>query len=88
MTMYYFCAVLFVLGIYCIALKQDLFKIIIGLMIMEYAVILFLVTLGYKGVLIISAAGLAISITMTAIALRIYQRYGTFDITKMRKLKG
>jgi multisubunit Na+/H+ antiporter MnhC subunit len=32
--------------------------------------------------------GLATTAMMAAIAMRLYDRYGTFDITKMRKLKG
>jgi multicomponent Na+:H+ antiporter subunit C len=32
--------------------------------------------------------GLAISILMVAIAIRLYDKYGTFDVMKMRKLKG
>ncbi|MCK4352977.1 NADH-quinone oxidoreductase subunit K [candidate division WOR-3 bacterium] len=32
--------------------------------------------------------GLATTALLVAIAVRIYQKYGTFDIEKMRKLKG
>jgi multicomponent Na+:H+ antiporter subunit C len=32
--------------------------------------------------------GLAITALLVAIAIRIYEKYGTFDITKIRKLKG
>jgi multisubunit Na+/H+ antiporter MnhC subunit len=32
--------------------------------------------------------GLGITALLISIALRIYERYGTFDITKIRKLKG
>ncbi len=32
--------------------------------------------------------GLAVTTLMVAIAIRIYERYGTFDITKIRRLKG
>ncbi|MCM8784962.1 MAG: sodium:proton antiporter [Candidatus Omnitrophica bacterium] len=32
--------------------------------------------------------GLGILSLMVAIAIRLYQRYGTFDITEMKKLKG
>ncbi|HOK56806.1 MAG TPA: sodium:proton antiporter [bacterium] len=32
--------------------------------------------------------GLGILALMVSIAIRLYQRYGTFDITEMRKLKG
>jgi multicomponent Na+:H+ antiporter subunit C len=32
--------------------------------------------------------GLAVTAMMVAIAIRIYEKYGTFDITKIRKLHG
>ena len=32
--------------------------------------------------------GLATTVLMVAIAIRLYDRFGTFDITKIRKLKG
>jgi len=32
--------------------------------------------------------GLAVTALMAAIAMRLYEKYGTFDITKIRKLKG
>lgn len=32
--------------------------------------------------------GLALTLLLIAIAIRIYERYGTFDITKINKLKG
>ncbi|MFC1510984.1 sodium:proton antiporter [Candidatus Margulisiibacteriota bacterium] len=112
MLIYLSCIVLFLVGIYCIAVKRNLIKIIIGIGIMEYAVNLFLVVLGYRtgglppiiqaGVkdqlfvdplpqaLVLTAIviGLATTALMVAIALRIYDRYGTFDITKIRKLRG
>ncbi len=32
--------------------------------------------------------GLAVTMLMIAIAIRLYEKYGTFDITQIRKLKG
>ena len=32
--------------------------------------------------------GLAITALLVSIAIRIYEKYGTFDITKINKLKG
>jgi multicomponent Na+:H+ antiporter subunit C len=32
--------------------------------------------------------GLALTFLLVSIAIRIYEKYGTFDITKIRKLKG
>jgi len=32
--------------------------------------------------------GLGVTALVISIAIRIYEKYGTFDITKIRKLKG
>jgi multisubunit Na+/H+ antiporter MnhC subunit len=112
MFVYLSCVVLLLVGIYCVAVKKNLIKIIIGIGIMEYAVNLFLVILGYRQggtapiiqpgaanpilvdplpqalVLTAIVIGLATTAMMVAIAMRIYNCYGTFDITKIRKLKG
>jgi len=32
--------------------------------------------------------GLGVTALMVAVCIRLYERYGTFDITKMRRLKG
>lgn len=32
--------------------------------------------------------GLAVTMLVVAIAIRLYEKYGTFDITQIRKLKG
>ena len=32
--------------------------------------------------------GLAVTALIASIAIRVYEKYGTFDITKIRKLKG
>ena len=112
MSVYLLCLVLFSIGIYCILRKRNLIKIIIGLAIIEYAVNLFFILVGYrmhgrapilsKGeeilnmvdplvqalVLTAIVIGLAVTALIVAIAIRIYEKYGTFDITKIKKLQG
>jgi multisubunit Na+/H+ antiporter MnhC subunit len=112
MTIYMMCLILFCVGIYCVLVKRNLIKIIIGIGIAEYAVNLFLVLIAYrmngrapileKGkeienmvdplpqalVLTSIVIGLAVVALMVALAVRIYQRYGTFDITEIRRLRG
>lgn len=114
-------ALLFI-GLYAVVAKANLVKIILGLMIVEYAVNLFLVLLGYRhgGRLPIVVAGdvaqdgqvsadflqtavdpvpqaliltsivigLAVAALMVSLALRLHDRFGTFDITHIRRLKG
>lgn len=112
MTVYLLCLVLFLLGIYCILRKRNIIKIIIGTIIAEYAVHLFLILIAYRmhgrspifsaeaeiknmvdplpQALVLTAIviGLATTALLVAIAMRIYEKYGTFDITKIKELRG
>ena len=49
MIAYLLSIVLFLIGIYCIAVKKNLIKMIIGFVIIEYSLNLFLVLLGSLG---------------------------------------
>ncbi len=110
------CFVLFIIGLYCALTKKNIVKIVIGLIIMEYAVNLFLVLLGYRkdGVapivekttnpleflatsvdplpqaLVVTSIVIGLGVTTLAIALciKLYEKYGTFDISEIRRLKG
>jgi multicomponent Na+:H+ antiporter subunit C len=120
---YALCFLLFMIGLYCAVVKKNMVKIVIGIMVMEYAVNLFLIMLGYRfgGIapiidksqletgagqiaagflnssvdplpqalvltaIVISLGSLAL---MISICIRTYGKYGTFDITKIRRLKG
>ncbi|MFC1658156.1 sodium:proton antiporter [Candidatus Omnitrophota bacterium] len=112
MSLYLLCLVLFSIGIYCILRKRNLIKIIIGLAIIEYAVNLLFILVGYRmhgrapilakdqevlnmvdplvQALVLTAIviGLAVTALIVAIAIRIYEKYGTFDITKIKQLRG
>lgn len=106
------CLILFSIGLYCVLRKRNIIKIIIGIGIMEYAINLFFILVGYvkqahppiftRGqaipkmvdplpqavVLAAIVIGLALTLLLVAMAIRIYEKYGTFDITKINKLKG
>ena len=110
--LYFLCLVLFSVGLYCILVKRNLIKIIIGIAIIEYAVNLSFILFGYRmggrapilaadqtiknmvdplpQALVLTAIviGLATTALLITIAVRIYDRYKTFDITKIRRLKG
>ncbi len=112
MILYFLCLILFCIGLYCVARKRNIIKIIIGLGIMEYAVNLFFILLGYRTqgrapilsknqeilnmvdplpqaiVLTTIVIGLALMAVVVSLAVRIYEKYGTFDITKIRRLRG
>ena len=112
MSLYFLCFVLFCVGLYCVLRKRNIIKIIIGLGIIEYAVNLFIILIGYRTqgrapildskqdilnmvdplpqamVLTTIVIGLALTALVVSLAVRIYEKYGTFDITKIRRLKG
>jgi multicomponent Na+:H+ antiporter subunit C len=113
---------LLAVGLYGIVSKKNLIKIVVGLLVVEYAVNLFLLLqswrpgpegkpgiapiltrdLAEKGefasravdplpqamILTSIVIGLGVAALMVAIAVRIHEKYGTFDMTKIRKLKG
>jgi multicomponent Na+:H+ antiporter subunit C len=92
--------------------KRNIIKIILGLAIIEYAVNLFFILIGYRihgrapilaqdqqilnmvdplpqaMVLTTIVIGMAVTVLAVGLAVRIYEKYGTFDITKIRRLRG
>lgn len=112
MAVYYLCLILFSMGIYCVLRKRNIIKIIIGLLIAEYAVNLFFIMIAYKSegrcpilspdfavenmvdalpqavVLTSLVIGLATTVLLVALGMRLYEKYGTADITKIKELKG
>jgi multisubunit Na+/H+ antiporter MnhC subunit len=112
MLIYLLCLILFGLGLYCLLRKRNIIKMIIGVIIAEYAVNLFFVLLAYREhgrapifspdqkivnmvdalpqavVLTSIVVGLAMVIVLIALAMRIYEKYGTFNITKIKDLRG
>ncbi len=112
MSAYILCLVLFCIGLYGVLRKRNIIKMIVGLGIIEYAVNLFFVLVGYRTqgrapilakdqailnmvdpipqalVLTSIVIGLAVTALIVAIAIRIFEKYGTFDITKIRRLRG
>jgi len=129
---YFLTMVLLAIGIYAIACKRNLIKVIIGVMIAEYAVNLFLILQGYRfggrapirtqamdqaataaksateaanaaaaefakhsvdalpQALILTSIviGLGVVALMAAMAIRLHEKYGTFDVAEMKKLRG
>ena len=112
MMIYSLCLILFCVGLYCILRKRNIIKIIVGVIIAEYAVNLFFILVAYRMegrspihspdekivnmvdalpqavVLTSIVIGLATTALLIAIAMRLYEKYGTFDITKIRELQG
>ena len=121
--LYALCFLLFMIGLYCAVVKKNMVKIVVGIMVMEYAVNLFLIMLGYRfggtapilnvsevdrqtasiaahflntavdplpqalvlTSIVISLGSLAL---MISVCIKTYAKYGTFDITEIRRLRG
>ena len=112
---YSLCFILILIGLYGVLSQQNIMKIVISLLVMEYGVHLLLALEGYRTsgvppivdqtgkelwsqppvdplpqalVLTSIVIGLGVLALMVALSIRLRERYGTFDIRKMRKLKG
>ena len=105
--------ILFLIGLYGILVKRNLIKIVLGLMIVEYAINLMFALIGYRTngtapiiskdlgeqvifvdplpqalVLTAIVIGLGTTALLVSFAVRIYEKYDTFDVRKIRKLRG
>ncbi|HUX02393.1 MAG: sodium:proton antiporter [Phycisphaerae bacterium] len=111
---------LLVVGLYAIVAKRNLIKVIVGLLVIDYATNLFLILVGYRSnsggapmapiltrdlapaqlaahavdplpqalILTSIVIGLSVTALVVAMAIRLYDRYGTFDTGRMRNLRG
>jgi multicomponent Na+:H+ antiporter subunit C len=115
---------LLLVGVYAVVAKKNIIKIIVGVLILDYAVNMLLVLVGYRtyvkdgkvlsGTAPISSAtqagsdlaasavdplpqamvltsiviGLGLTALMVAMAMRLYEKYKTFDMNEIRKLRG
>ena len=107
---------LLLVGIYAVVAKKNIIKIILGVLIIDYAVNMLLVLVGYRSdgtppilsegqapeelantavdplpqamVLTSIVIGLGITALMVALAARLYEKYRTFDMNKIRRLRG
>lgn len=113
MILFILAILLFLVGLYGMLVKRNIIKLVIGLMIMEYAINLFFVLVGYREggtapilteslgadavlvdplpqavVLTAIVIGLGTTALLVSFGVRIYEKYDTFDIRKIRKLRG
>ena len=103
-------------GLYAVVCKKNIIKIIVGVIILNYGINLFLLLTGYRknGIapiltpemnqedfiatsvdpvpqaLIVTSIviGLGVVALMAAMAVRLHEKYNTFDITEIKNLKG
>ena len=112
MILFILAIILFLIGLYGILVKRNLIKMILGLMIMEYAINLIFALIGFREggtapiisdqlsglkfvdplpqalVLTAIVIGLGTTALLVSFAVRIYEKYDTFDVRKIRKLRG
>ena len=120
MLQYILTMILFALGMYCLIAKRHIVKKIIGVVIIEYSINLFLILIGYQKnglapilseeieqniglstfasnatdplpqafVLTSIVIGLGTLALMAAFAIKLYEKYKTFDMSEIRRLKG
>lgn len=112
MMIYLLCLVLFCVGIYGLLTKRNLIKMIVGLIVAEYAVNLFFILVAYRRhgrapilspdlpvsemvdplpqalVLTAIVIGLGTTALLIALAMRLHGKYGTYDVAKIRELRG
>ena len=111
---------LLLIGVYAVVAKKNVIKIIVGVLIIDYAINMLLVLVGYRGgragsvtppilaegqspadlaatavdplpqamVLTSIVIGLGLTALMVALAIRLHEKYGTFDMDRIRKLRG
>jgi multicomponent Na+:H+ antiporter subunit C len=79
--------ILFLIGLYAVMVKKDLVKILLGIILIEFSAEIYLVLLGEKmGSTVLIE--MAVAILLIAIVARIYDRFETMDVTRIRELKG
>jgi len=79
--------ILFLIGLYAVMVKKDLVKILLGIILIQFSAEIYLVLLGEKmGSTVLIE--MAVAILLIAIVARIYDRFETMDVTRIRELKG
>lgn len=104
---YFLCFILFSIGLYGVLVKRNIIKLIISTMILNYAVYILLVLMGFRQqgqvpvfaagqeinfivdplpqsmVMVAMIVGLAVTALLAAVAMRLYQRFRTFDLKQI-----
>ena len=115
-AVYMLAIALLLVGLYAVVAKKNIIKIIVGVLIIDYAVNMLLVLVGYRTggkapilspgqgmedfrasavdplpqamVLTSIVIGLGLTALMVAMAIRLYEKYHTFDMNEIRRLRG
>jgi NADH:ubiquinone oxidoreductase subunit K len=91
---------LYVIGIYCLATKRNMIRLILGIEILTNAANVTFITFSAYALpgfidplahsIVIISIGLAGSVSAVALAIVVYayKHYGTLDVTALKRLKG
>lgn len=81
------CLIIFLIGLYAVMVKRNIYKIVIGILTMEFAVDFFLVLLGNRKW---GTALIVLAVTLIALALLIRAQavFQSLDAEKMKELNG
>ncbi len=93
-------AVLFVLGAYCIAVKRNMIKLVIGIEVLTSAIHLNFIALGFavsptfstdvlaQSIVIISiVVAAAVATIALLLVINAYRHYATLDVKRLRRLR-
>jgi NADH:ubiquinone oxidoreductase subunit K len=95
-----FAITLYMIGIYCLATKRNMIRLILGLEILLNAANVTFIAFSAYGVpgfvdplahsFVIVSIGIAGSVSAVALTLvvYVYKHYGTLDVRELRRLKG
>ena len=95
-----FAAVLYVVGIYCLATKRNMLRLILGIEILinaaqisfiafaAHAIPGFVDPLAHSIVTVSIALAGSVSAVALAIVVQAYRHYGTLSVQELRRLKG
>jgi multicomponent Na+:H+ antiporter subunit C len=94
MIIYLAAVLLLLIGLWAVTVKNNLLKVVIGLMLMQYSANLLLIALAHRWggrewvSQLAALLGLATTIVLIALIRRNHDRSGTVDVSKLTKLKG
>ncbi len=95
-----FSVALYIIGIYCLATKRNMIRLILGIEILvnaaninfivfaAYAMPGFVDSMGHSFAAISIGLAGAVSAVALAIVVLIYRHYGTLDVDELRRLRG
>jgi NADH:ubiquinone oxidoreductase subunit K len=95
-----FAIVLYIVGIYCLATKRNMLRLIIGIEILvnaaninfitfaAYALPGFVDSMGHSFAAISIGLAGAVSAVALAIVVVVYRHYGTLDVDELNRLRG